>query len=313
MERYDIAIIGSGPAGLSAAITAKIRNKKIIVFGNDILSEKVMKAHEIKNYLGLGIVSGNEMKEAFSKHLQEMDIQITKEKVSAIYDMGDYFGIQGSPDIYEATAVILATGVVTEKTIEGEEQFLGKGVSYCATCDAMLYRDKVVAVVGYSKNEEKEAQFLAEIAKKVYYFPMYKQECGIAPQLISDGKIEVIKEKLIAIAGETSVTKLITENSPCGNGHTTECKGANNEDNSEDKNVYNVNGVFILRDNVAPSQLIRGIELDNNHVVVSRKMETSIKGCFACGDITGAPYQYIKSAGEGNVAALSAVSYIADK
>jgi len=287
LERYDIAIIGSGPAGLSAAITAKLRNKNIIIFGNDNLSEKVGKAHEIKNYLGMGIVSGEQMQHAFANHLKEMEIEITNEKISAVYDMGGYFGLQGSPDIYEASTIILATGVIVQKPLIKETEFLGRGVSYCATCDAMLYRNKTVAVIGYGKREEKEAEFLAEVTEKVYYFPIYKENVGISEQLISGGKIEIINEIPTEIVGEKSADKLL----------------------AGDKE-YDVNGIFILRESIAPSQLISGIDIDNNHVVVSRRMETSIKGCFACGDVTGAPYQYIKAAGEGNVAALSAVSYL---
>lgn len=290
MERYDIAIIGNGPAGLSATVTAKLRNKKIIVFGRDISSEKVNKAHEIRNYLGLGIVSGEQMQEAFNNHLKEMEIQVVNEKISAVYNMGSYFGIQGSPNIYEALTVILATGVSVQKSIVGEEVFLGKGVSYCATCDAMLYKNKTVAVLSYGKNEDKEAEFLAEIAKEVYYFQMYKEENEINENLVQNEKIRIIKETPKEITGDISVKKIITT-----------------------ENEYDVNGVFILRENIALSQLISGIELEDNHVVVSRKMQTNIKGCFACGDITGTPYQYIKAAGEGNVAALSAVSYIAQK
>lgn len=288
MERYDVAIIGNGPAGLSAAITAKLRNKKIIVFGNAVISEKVNKAHEIRNYLGLGIVSGEQMQEAFNNHLKEMEIQVVNEKISAVYNMGSYFGIQGSPNIYEALTVILATGVSSQKSITGEEKFLGKGVSYCATCDAMLYKNKTVAVLSYGENEDKEAQYLAEIAKEVYYFQMYKNENN--EKLAQNKKIHIVKQQPKEITGDISVKKIVTS-----------------------ENEYDVSGVFILRDKIAMSQLISGIELEDNHVVVSRKMQTNIDGCFACGDITGTPYQYIKAAGEGNVAALSAVSYIAQK
>lgn len=288
MERYDIAIVGSGPAGLSAAITAKLRNKNIIVFGNDILSNKVLKAQEISNYLGLGVVSGEKMQENFADHLKKLDVSITNEKVSSVYNMGNYFGIQGAPDIYEASAVILATGVVSSKTISGEDKLLGKGVSYCATCDGMLYKNKTIAVVIYGEEGIEELEFLAQIAKKVYCFPMYKGELNIDGKLLSSGKVEIVDEKPTDIVGETYVEKLKTEN-----------------------NEIEINGVFILRNSIAPSQLISGIEMENNHVVVDRRMATNIPGCFACGDITGTPYQYIKSAGEGNVAALSAVSYLA--
>ena len=123
MERYDIAIIGTGPAGLEAAITARIRNKKIILFGNKNLSLKVEKAHTIQNYLGLPDIGGEELKAAYEAHLKAMEIEITEDRINAVYAMGEYFGLQGNGTNYEAQAVILATGVSTAKAYPGEEQF----------------------------------------------------------------------------------------------------------------------------------------------------------------------------------------------
>ena len=284
MDRFDLAIIGTGPAGLEAAITAKIRNKNILLLGNKDLSLKVNKAHLIKNYLGIPEVSGESLSESFKKHLSEMDIEITEDKISSVYAMGDYFALQGADVMYEADSVILATGVVLEKAFPGEQEFLGRGVSYCATCDAPLYKEKTVAVIGYSPKEEAEAAFLSEVCEKVYYLPQYKDE-------VTDIKanMEIILDKPKEIKGGLKADVLVTS-----------------------EKELKVDGIFILRESVAPSQLVPGLATDN-HVKVNRKLETSIAGCFACGDITGAPYQYIKAAGEGNVAALSAVAYLDEK
>ena len=281
MERYDIAIIGTGPAGLSAAITAKIRNKKILLIGNPNFSDKVQKAHQIQNYLGLPAISGKDLAKAFENHINSMDITITDGKVNAVYPMGSYFGLQVSQDIYEAETVIVATGIVTGKAFKGENELLGRGVSYCATCDAPLYRNKTVAVVGYSPKEELEAEFLAEVCEKVLYIPMYKEETKLSD------KVTIIDEKPTAVIGENKVKSLQTE-----------------------KNNYEVDGIFILRDSIPPSQLVSGLEIKDNHIVVNSQIETNIKGCFACGDIVGRPYQYIKAAGQGNIAGLSAVAYL---
>lgn len=281
MERYDIAIIGTGPAGLSAAITATIRNKKILLIGNPNFSDKVQKAHQIQNYLGLPAISGKDLAKAFENHINSMDITITDGKVNAVYPMGSYFGLQVSQDIYEAETVIVATGIVTGKAFKGENELLGRGVSYCATCDAPLYRNKTVAVVGYSPKEELEAEFLAEVCEKVLYIPMYKEETKLSD------KVTIIDEKPTAVIGENKVKSLQTE-----------------------KNNYEVDGIFILRDSIPPSQLVSGLEIKDNHIVVNSQMETNIKGCFACGDIVGRPYQYIKAAGQGNIAGLSAVAYL---
>ena len=136
MERYDIAIIGTGPAGLEAAITATVRKKNILLLGSRNLSMKVEKAHAVQNYLGLPEITGEGMKNAFQKHLEQMNISITDDRVNMVYPMGDYFAIQGHKDLYEATTVILACGMSVSKPFPGELENLGRGVSYCATCDA---------------------------------------------------------------------------------------------------------------------------------------------------------------------------------
>jgi thioredoxin reductase (NADPH) len=280
-ERYDIAIIGSGPAGLSAALNAKIRKKNFVVFGNKELTNRLTKAHEINNYLGFYRKSGKEIQEEFSKHLKEMDIEITEEKINNIYAMGDYFALMVNEKMYEATSVIIATGIEYGKLFEGEEKFLGKGVGYCATCDAPLYKDKVVTIISYNKHEEAEADFIATIASKVYYIPMYKEEVEV------DSSIEIIKDKPVEIIGEDKVTKLKLKNSE-----------------------IDTDGIFILRDSISPGQLVPGLKVEDNHIEVDRLMKTNIQGCFAAGDVVGKPYQYIKAAGEGNIAALSAVNYV---
>lgn len=280
-ERYDIAIIGSGPAGLSATINAQIRKKKFILFGNQDMSNKLIKASKINNYLGFYGKSGVELKEEFSKHLEQMEIKITEERVDMIYGMGDYFSLMVGQNMYEATSVILATGVNFGKPFTGELEFLGKGVGYCATCDAGLYKDKVVSIIAYNKHDEDEANFVASIAAKVYYIPMYKEEVQV------EAHVEVIRDVPVEIVGENFVNKLILKNQE-----------------------IQTDGVFILRESVSPGQLVPGLELADNHVQVDRLMKTNLPGCFAAGDIVGTPYQYIKAAGEGNIAALSAVAYV---
>ncbi|MDY5212802.1 NAD(P)/FAD-dependent oxidoreductase [Intestinibacter sp.] len=280
-ERYDLAIIGSGPAGLSAALNAQIRKKKFIIFGTNELSGKLTKVEKVNNYLGFYGKSGKEIRDEFNNHLKSMDIKITEEKINNIYSMGEYYSLMANDKIYEATAVILATGVNFGKPLKGEEQFLGKGVGYCATCDAPLYKDKIVTIIAYNKHDEDEANFIGTIASKVYYIPMYKEDVEV------DDSIEVVFDIPKEIHGDNRVEKLILKNSE-----------------------IITDGIFILRDSVSPGQLVPGLEMDGNSVKVDRKMQSNLKGCFAAGDIVGAPYQYIKAAGEGNIAALSAVSYI---
>jgi thioredoxin reductase (NADPH) len=284
MERVDIAIIGTGPAGVSAALTATNRNKSVLLLGSREMSEKVAKAHEIRNYPGIPMVKGSDLAAAFRDHLDRAGIAITEKRVGAVYAMGDYFALQIGEEMAEARAVILATGVVQANPLPGEKELLGRGVSYCATCDAPLYRGKTAAVIGYSPREEAEAAFLSEVCSEVTYFPMYKEETAL-PE-----KVRVIREKATGIAQEDGRRVVQTE-----------------------KGTYAADGVFVLREAVAPDTLVPGLEAEGPHVRVNRKMETSLPGVFACGDLTGTPYQYIKAAGEGNVAAISAAAYIDTK
>ena len=284
MERVDIAIIGTGPAGVSAALTATNRNKSVLLLGSRQMSEKVAKAHEIRNYPGIPMVKGSDLAAAFRDHLDRAGIAITEKRVGAVYAMGDYFALQIGEEMAEARAVILATGVVQANPLPGEKELLGRGVSYCATCDAPLYRGKTAAVIGYSPREEAEAAFLSEVCSEVSYFPMYKEETSL-PE-----KVRVIREKVTGIAQEDGRRIVQTE-----------------------KGTYAADGVFVLREAVAPDTLVPGLEAEGPHVRVNRKMETSLPGVFACGDLTGTPYQYIKAAGEGNVAAISAAAYIDTK
>lgn len=281
MERYDIAIVGSGPAGLSAALNAKIRNKKFIIFGNKELSYKLSKAPKINNYLGFYGVTGAQVRDKFLEHIDNMGIEITEERVNNIYAMGDYFALMVNEKMYEATTVILATGMEYTKPIKGEEQLLGKGVGYCATCDAPLYRGKTVTIIGYNKEAEEEADFVSEVAEKVYYIPMYKDAVKV------NENIEIVSKKPLEIVGEEKVSSIKT-----------------------DDGELETDGVFVLKDSISPGQLVPGLEVEDGHIKVDREMKCNIPGCFAAGDCVGKPYQYIKSAGEGNIAALSAVKYI---
>ena len=277
--RYDIAIVGDGPAGLAASINAKIRNKNIILFGSG--SDKLAKAPSIDNYLGIYDVSGAQLKDKFIHHITEMGIEITYERVNNVYRMGDYFALAVGDKTYEATTVIMATGVQYGKMIKGEEEYLGKGVGYCATCDAGLYRDKIVAIIGYNHEGEEDANFLSEIASKVYYIPMYNLDNKL------DSSIEIINDKPVEIQGEKLVNKLILK-----------------------ERELDVDGVFIMKDSVSPSYMVPGLEVEGPHIKTDREMRTNIDGLYAAGDCAGKPYQYLKSAGQGQMAVSSAISQL---
>lgn len=233
MERADIAIIGTGPAGVSAAITAKVRGKTVLLFGSRELSSKLTKAHKIQNYPGLPDIDGAQLAQAFKKHLDVLEIPITEKQVTAVYAMGGYFGIQTPDAMLEASSVILAGGVVMGKTFPKEDELLGRGVSYCATCDAHFYPGKTVAVLGYNAESCREANFLAETAGRLLYFPVVPHEVAV------NDHVQVINERPIAILGQTHAEGVQTE-----------------------QNTYAVDGVFVLRDAVAPDKLVPGLAVE---------------------------------------------------
>ena len=286
MKRYDIAIIGTGPAGVSAAITSKIRNKEIILLGSADLSDKLSKAHQIDNYPGLPAISGEEFGQRLKDHLDELGIEITDKRVNAVYSMGEYFTVQADEDMIEAATVIVAAGVMQGRPLPGEEEFLGRGVSYCATCDGRLYKGKKAAVLGYSSDAGEEAEYLAEIGVDVLFFPI---GAGVSLPAESE-RLKLVKETPKAITGDMKARALETS-----------------------EHIYDTDCVFVLRDAVAPGNLVPGIETEGAHIRVNLAMETNIAGLYACGDIAGQPYQYVKAAGQGNIAALSAVQYLNKK
>lgn len=278
---FDTAIIGAGPAGISAALTLKSLKKEIILFGSAQLSRKIRVAEQIRNYPGLSMVTGKEMQEAFQTQLWGMDIAVTEKTVTGIYNMGTHYSILCNQDIFDAKTVILCTGVESVKPIEGELEFVGRGVSYCATCDGALYKGKKIAVLCTDKELEHEIRYLAELASEVLLIPMYKN-----PQVEGDN-IQITRKMPTAIRGGMKANALVFG-----------------------EEAVPVDGIFMLKQAVTPSVLLYGLETEEGHITVDRACRTNLPGCFAAGDCTGRPYQYVKAAGEGNVAAHSAAEYL---
>ncbi|MCF0135663.1 MAG: FAD-dependent oxidoreductase [Lachnospiraceae bacterium] len=281
---YDVAIIGTGVAGISAALTLQSRDKSILLIGKKDLSKKIGIAEQIRNYPGLGIVSGAQMAENFLNHLREMNIGITDKHVTEVGVAGDHFNILCGMEELQAYSVILAMGVANAKVYPGEEKLLGKGVSYCATCDGFLYKNKPIAVVCMSKEFESEIDYLAQTASEVFLLALYKE-----PKKFGEN-VHLISGKDLIISGEDKVKGITL-----------------------DGTEYTVDACFIMRESIAPGSLLKGLEIEDNHIHVDRACRTNIPGCFAAGDCTGRPYQYVKAGGEGNVAAHSALEYLAAK
>jgi thioredoxin reductase (NADPH) len=285
MERLDCAIIGTGPAGLEAALNLKIRGKKFALFGRRGLSEKLRLAPKVENYLGLPDITGESLRDKMLEHLERMGIAIDERQVGMAYHMGSYVSLTAGQDVIDASTLILATGAYSAGHFKGELEFLGRGVSFCATCDAPLYRGKTVAVAGLSEEAPHEAAFLATLAARVYYVPTKKH-----PIEGPAGNIEVVEGKIEEILGDKKVTGLTVGG-----------------------RQIPVDGVFVLRSSVAPSSLLPGLELEDGFIKTDSMMRTNLAGVFAAGDCTGKPHQYIRAAGQGQVAAFAAVDYLSQK
>lgn len=281
--KYDVAIIGSGPAAISAALTLKLHNKSIIWFGSKKLSPKVEKSEKIANYPGVPMVTGPELNRLYREQIEAMGLEITERQVTNIASSRRGFMVLGGNDIYDAKAVLIATGAVSGKGFPNETELLGHGVSYCATCDGFLYKGKTIAVYCGAKDFEHEVTYLAEIADKVYLFTPYDCELTRENIVVNPGKLKSIRGEKKADGAELT-----------------------------DGTTLDVDGVFIIRPAVAPANLLKGLELNGADIVVDRSMATNKPGCFAAGDCTGRPYQLTKAVGEGNVAAHSIIAYLAD-
>lgn len=277
---YDIAVIGGGPAGLSAAVNARARNKSVLVVTNDYRESPLYKAEWVDNYLGMPGRTGPELLEAYHSHAEAMGTVFRAGRALNIMPMEgtNYIGI-GS-DMEEARAVILATGVSRGRKYPGEAEFLGRGVSYCATCDGMLYRNRPVAVVGLAPDAPEEANFLHGLGCRVTYVSP-RPPAGLDPA------IPYVKAARMEITGSSAVSALQAD------GREIHC-----------------DGVFLLRHAVAPTDLLPGLTLEGGYVAVDRDMRTSLPGIFACGDCTGEPLQLSKAAGEGLIAGQKAAEYV---
>lgn len=167
---YDIVIIGGGPAAVSAALTARNRGKSVAVVANKPETTNLFKAEKVTNYPGFS-GSGADMEESFRKQLLESGAEIIEGRALNAMPLGNSFGVAVGGDFYECRAVILCTGISRNPLCAGETEFLGRGVSYCATCDGMLYKGKTVAVIGDGEECERDAEFLESIGCTVLRFP----------------------------------------------------------------------------------------------------------------------------------------------
>jgi len=276
---YDVIVIGSGPAGITAAIYSKRRNLSILVIskGNGTLQ----KAEKIDNYYGFeNGISGKELYVNGIKQAKNLGIDFIEDEVINI-EYINQFTIETVNSKYEAKAVILATGVSRNvPNIKGIKEFAGKGVSYCAVCDSFFYKGKDVAVLGDGNYAIHEFETLKPIASSVTILTN-----GNTMVENRDSSIEVNSKKIREFRGDTKLEKV----------------------EFEDNTIQNLNGVFIAMGTASSSDLARkiGARIENNNIVVNENMETTVPSLFACGDCTGGLLQISKAVYEGAKAGLA--------
>ena len=279
MANCDLLIVGSGPAAWSCALTARQRDLSVIVAAAASATGWLQKAERIDNYPGLPQVSGQELLRIFRQQAEDAGAQVIPQLARQIMPMGDdgYMTLVGN-DVIESRAVVLATGAARPKLLPGEEELIGRGVSWCGTCDGMFYRGREVAVLSAWTGGVEEGEFLAGLASHVdYYFLARHEQPEHVPYALCEGRPQNLR------AQEDGRIAVVTD------------KG---------EKVYD--GVFILRPAVAPDSLLPGIELEGPFIRTDRRMATSLPRAYACGDCTGQPLQIAKAVGEGNIAAISA-------
>jgi thioredoxin reductase (NADPH) len=202
-------------------------------------------------------------------------------RIDAIYPTGESFQLLVKGEVITAKSVILASGLSSPHYLPGEEKLVGKGVGYCATCDAPLYKGKKVIVLGETEEARDDANFLTEVCGKVIYISQHGN-----PDKLKEN-VEVVLEKPKAIHGEQRFESIETE-----------------------KGKYEADGVFIIREVTPLKEILAGLEMEKSYIKVNHDLSTNIPGVFAAGDVTGPPYQIAKAVGEGATAALNAVKYL---
>lgn len=293
---YDLIIVGGGPAGLSAAVYAA-RYKINFAIVAPMWGGFVNEAHLVENWLGEKSITGQNLAQKFIDHVKSLDAPMITANVQAIEKIKDRFEVVTHDNKYQGKRIILALGTERNKLgVKGEEEFLGKGVSYCATCDGFFFRDKTVAVIGSGDAACTGATFLADVAKKVYLIyrsPSLKAEPIWIDKVRATANIDCMPDtRLKEIVGKEKVEKITLE----------------------DNTNLSVDGVFIEVGSTPTTFITQRLGLktdDRGYIVVDSNQKTSVSGVYAAGDLTTNSSKFkqiIIAASEGAVAVYN--SYI---
>lgn len=301
VQKYDLVIVGSGPAGLAAAIYAeRARIRTLVIEKGMVSGGQVLTTYEVDNYPGLPGVGGYDLGTKFREHADNLGAQFAEDEVLRIEDAGDVKRIVCEHETYEAKTVILATGASHRKlAVPGEEELAGMGVSYCATCDGAFFRKKVTAVIGGGDVALEDAIFLSRMCEKVYLIHRRDEFRGaksIQEQVFSRENIEVVWDTVVErITGTEKVEALAVKNVKTG----------------EEREI-SVSGVFVAVGITPASQAFEGlVEMDHGYIKAGEDCCTSCPGIFAAGDVRTKPLrQIITAAADGANAVTSVERYL---
>ena len=298
---FDCIVIGAGPAGLSAALNLRQRGKTVLVVhsGETLLA----KAEQVDNYLGMPGLSGKQMMERFTQHARDAGAVLRKGRAGNVMPFGGRFMVNLDGDILETGAVVLACGVSKAKPVPGEAELLGRGVSYCATCDGMLYRGKTVVVVGGGNSAAEDALFLSRVCKKVYLVhrgAVLTASKSYWTALQKAENVEFIwNSRVVELLYGSVVTGVVLEGVESGNRSELAC-----------------DGVFIAVGRIPNTGLFHGVlEMDAaGYLIADETTRTALPGVFAVGDVRTKPLrQIITAAADGAVASKYAEAYLAEQ
>jgi thioredoxin reductase (NADPH) len=293
---YDLIVLGGGPAAIACAIYAARFAMDVLVIGKTF-GGLIATTHIVENYPAIASISGQGLMDMFKDHMDSLNIPYISDEIRSIDKFEDHFELHSFFQNFKAHSICIATGSERKQLgIPGEMEFVGKGVSYCATCDGPFYKDKNVCVVGGSDSAAKEALFLAQNVNKVYI--IYRgEEIRAEPinkqRVYENNKIEIIyRTNIVEIRGDTTVKSVIFDNGK----------------------EFEIEGVFIEIGSTPNSDLAKRIGVETNEkgeIKINRKSETNVPGIFAAGDVADAPFkQAITGVAEGVIAAYSAFDYV---
>ena len=290
---YDIIVIGGGPAGITAGLYGIRAGKKVLILEAKKIGGKILKAHMVDNYPGTPHITGEELGKKLLDQAIDLGIEIKYEKAMNIMDMNGKKVVQTLDNMYETKTVIIATGNDRrELGLPNEKEFIGKGVSYCATCDGNFFKNKDVAIVGGGEESLDDALYLANICNKVYF--IYNRKMDVSK--LSNDNIEIIdNSKVIEIKGNNKLDSIIID---------------------KDDREIKVSGLFIAIANVPEtSYLLNGINTNKNgNVIVEDDLVTEKEGIFVAGDIREKMLRQVATAiSDGAIAATEAIKYINGK